>query len=923
VAVLKEKTMKTSFRTMPFIAIILSVMCFAGSSASAQDATPSDFDVELQALEATTPIPASQLPESGTFWSAQHATDWPPLPSGFLNVPAWPLGDDVFVLDDLNINYSELAQAAQSKIASSGQLKSKNNFSPDFLITPANIGFSISQQATNIVLKWQSTSNRIYMVEQRPTLTSSSYWTELTNYVLSASTTNITSLVLTNLIRQQPIDFFRLFDVTPIASNDFFSVDQDSSANQLNIFQNDVDPNGDPIFISNIVPASHGGISYSSDATTFQYTPTAGFYGIDTFQYSITSGYGDVSSNATVKVFVNKTGNSPPVAPEIDIVLPTNTYTATFNALTNATDPDGDTISLYAVTSPSLGTVSNDTSGNIYYSRNPNKFGSDSFMYIVTDGNGGYGECFVKISQVDSDGDGMPDQWELKYGLNPASDDSMADPDGDGLPNLAEYVLGTNPKVSDNPLNLSAVTTGMQLSGYVQIPILGLSPSLAQTPPITFYVNGEPAENSFVSQGADGGWLINWDTTYLTNGSYQIQASVQFNPLADITIGQSNEVFGATKTVEVDNPITFNKLTTTFGSDLYITGTLADTNDTYDVYLYDPMGDLLVYATNVFAPNGQIGLSWDLTDGNGHQISFGNIQAVFYLHSQSNPDEIQPLDQYSGSPAVHHWYLTDTASVDVNVFAVAWGFDDYNFAFDSYRTELMEDGVIEILDNPSDFSSYTLLPANNVPYADSTFRYDDDIDKSILVNPTHPGKGDLSLSGNFFWFGHGAANVIAGNPNHSIITPLDVVHTLNNNAYTSTDKTPENNNHPYKLVILNGCQTYSFMWASAFGIDYSAGGSSDLVSDYDAAGRQPRAFVGWTKLIGVPGNNDLAYEGILDADYGDALGVMCGEWMEGYPIYQCVGDYSTQALYLVPLQYLFQNVDSWQISGCYDLQRGD
>ena len=179
-------------------------MCFAGSSASAQDATPSDFDVELQALEATT-TPYSQLPdvsETHGFYSAQNP-DWPPAPADVLSVPAWPLGNGFFAMDDLNVNYASLAQAAQAKTASSSLSKSKNNFSPDFLITPANIGFSISQQATNIVLKWQSTSNRIYMVGATD-LTSGSYWTELTG--LSASTTNITSLVLTNLIRQQPIE---------------------------------------------------------------------------------------------------------------------------------------------------------------------------------------------------------------------------------------------------------------------------------------------------------------------------------------------------------------------------------------------------------------------------------------------------------------------------------------------------------------------------------------------------------------------------------------------------------------------------------------------------------------------------------------------------------------------------------------------
>jgi hypothetical protein len=48
--------------------------------------------------------------------------------------------------------------------------------------------------------------------------------------------------------------------------------------------------------------------------------------------------------------------------------------------------------------------------------------------------------------EVDSDGDGMPDWWEKKYGLDPNDpSDAAKDADGDGYTNLEEYLNGTDP----------------------------------------------------------------------------------------------------------------------------------------------------------------------------------------------------------------------------------------------------------------------------------------------------------------------------------------------------------------------------------------------------------------------------------------------------------------------------------------------
>ena len=46
---------------------------------------------------------------------------------------------------------------------------------------------------------------------------------------------------------------------------------------------------------------------------------------------------------------------------------------------------------------------------------------------------------------VDWDGDGIPDDWEIAYGLNPGVNDAALDSDGDGASNLLEYARGTDP----------------------------------------------------------------------------------------------------------------------------------------------------------------------------------------------------------------------------------------------------------------------------------------------------------------------------------------------------------------------------------------------------------------------------------------------------------------------------------------------
>ncbi|MBP1639629.1 MAG: polysaccharide lyase [Bacteroidetes bacterium] len=83
-----------------------------------------------------------------------------------------------------------------------------------------------------------------------------------------------------------------------------------------------------------------------------------------------------------------------------------------------------------------------------YYQFEHRKLPKDSYkMGIITDISqvGGYPEYKGKPYK-DSDGDGMPDAWEKKYGLNPNDpSDANGDINGDGYTNIEKYINGIDP----------------------------------------------------------------------------------------------------------------------------------------------------------------------------------------------------------------------------------------------------------------------------------------------------------------------------------------------------------------------------------------------------------------------------------------------------------------------------------------------
>lgn len=118
-------------------------------------------------------------------------------------------------------------------------------------------------------------------------------------------------------------------------------------------------------------------------------------------------------------------------------------------------DADGEALGLFAADGEPIDTVTfGPQSPGISEGRRP-----DGSPNIVPFPEGPTpGASNGPASPADRDGDGLPDEWETRFGLDPQDPaDATADADGDGLSNRDEFLAGTRPNDAHSGLWLEAV----------------------------------------------------------------------------------------------------------------------------------------------------------------------------------------------------------------------------------------------------------------------------------------------------------------------------------------------------------------------------------------------------------------------------------------------------------------------------------
>jgi hypothetical protein len=187
----------------------------------------------------------------------------------------------------------------------------------------------------------------------------------------------------------------------PVVVNDNVDTLRDQPVNipVIVVLTNDMDPDGGVLVVIGVsTNSAHGGVVFF-DGTNIVYTPPPGFFGPDTFTYTVSDGQGGTATG-TVTVNVIRP-NTPPVAVNDAVATDANTALSipALTLLANDTDSDGDTLIIQSVATMSVrgGAVQFDGT-NILYTPPAGFFGTDGFTYTISDGHGGTATATVTVT---------------------------------------------------------------------------------------------------------------------------------------------------------------------------------------------------------------------------------------------------------------------------------------------------------------------------------------------------------------------------------------------------------------------------------------------------------------------------------------------------------------------------------------------
>ena len=189
----------------------------------------------------------------------------------------------------------------------------------------------------------------------------------------------------------------------PVAVSDSFTMNEDETlTSSVSLLANDSDLDGDSLTVNTtpVADVVNGTLTLNADGT-FTYVPPANHHGSELFTYEVSDGNGG-TAQASVTITIGAVNDTPiPVSDSYSVDENSSiNVSLSLGLIANDTDMDGDTLTVDTtpVVDTSNGTLALNSDGTFTYTPYANYWGSDSFTYRVTDGNGGVATTTVNIA---------------------------------------------------------------------------------------------------------------------------------------------------------------------------------------------------------------------------------------------------------------------------------------------------------------------------------------------------------------------------------------------------------------------------------------------------------------------------------------------------------------------------------------------
>ncbi len=442
----------------------------------------------------------------------------------------------------------------------------------------------------------------------------------------------------------------------PVAANDTSNNVSEDGEIVIYALDNDTDLDGDSLTIDSFTDTANGTVTVGGD-NQFIYKPNANFNGDDSFTYTTSDGNGGTST-ATVNVTVIPVNDAPVSANDTANVAEDGEVL--IDVLANDTDVENDTLTIGNFTNGTNGTVTIDENNKFVYKPNANFNGNDSFMYAISDGNGGHstGKVNVTVTPVND---------------APVAANDIANVNEDGK--VLINVLANDSDVENDALTIDSFTNAT--NGTVTID---------ENNQFTYKPN----------PNFNGGDSFTYTTSDGNGGTSTATVNVTVNSVNDAPVAAND-----TASVDEDSEVLINVLAndTDIDGDVLTINSFTDaTNGTVSL----SKNDQFIYKANANF-NGDDSFTYTTSDGSG-----GTSTAT--INVTVNPVNDAPIA------------ATDTASVDedsevtINVLANDTDVENNTLTIDGFTNG--SNGTVSIDEN----NQFTYKPNPNFN-GDDSFTY--------------------------------------------------------------------------------------------------------------------------------------------------------------------------------------------------------